>query len=545
MSQSQEEARAARIQKYKEERRKQLTARTATLFSSNVTERRPKKSTDRTPPEDPATPLKSSSELNLNTASTSMPIRTTRASRLRAAAATQSDTSPSPRKSNRSSSAQSMLDDSKTKSPKSSKIIDRDKKAVTNRRQSSEKENKNTSDREIGAIKTKLKHSINKNILEKDKSNFIVTNPKGRNVDEKFKLDDTRKLISTTNAKKMSVKNEEKRPLLVNGEEDIFDEIEKDLSNSLDNDKIDDLFNNLVVDDAESQNVELRVNDCVLNDQSGLKISYNSFTNPAADQAIVNHVKIDDSVVPKVKEDVGGLLGAVCVRKVERFSELLSNLCSPCEADILFEDILVENGINGDSATRTSAPECTPPCRRAQPSPRTTTPKRSPAQSASTPTDDSAGVAAKPKTRRTQEAAHPKTESSLPSSKVSLKSTFNLSYGTKSTPTKSTTSNTSIHKSQEKRRSIETNSKASCIPLSKKPSDKNIRTSTSPVKQDLAKDVANRADKSKLETPVVELFGEVPRKRRVTLKIIESTEDIELKRIVKVLVKNIIIQRKD
>lgn len=39
MSQSQDNARAARIQKYKEERRKQLTARTATLFSANVTER--------------------------------------------------------------------------------------------------------------------------------------------------------------------------------------------------------------------------------------------------------------------------------------------------------------------------------------------------------------------------------------------------------------------------------------------------------------------------------------------------------------------------
>lgn len=39
MSQSQDEARAARIQKYKEERRKQLTARTATLFSENVTQR--------------------------------------------------------------------------------------------------------------------------------------------------------------------------------------------------------------------------------------------------------------------------------------------------------------------------------------------------------------------------------------------------------------------------------------------------------------------------------------------------------------------------
>lgn len=39
MNISQDEARAARIQKYKEERRKQLTAKTATLFSANVTER--------------------------------------------------------------------------------------------------------------------------------------------------------------------------------------------------------------------------------------------------------------------------------------------------------------------------------------------------------------------------------------------------------------------------------------------------------------------------------------------------------------------------
>lgn len=39
MNVSQDEARAARIQKYKEERRKQLTAKTATLFSANVTDR--------------------------------------------------------------------------------------------------------------------------------------------------------------------------------------------------------------------------------------------------------------------------------------------------------------------------------------------------------------------------------------------------------------------------------------------------------------------------------------------------------------------------
>ncbi|KAF9815506.1 hypothetical protein SFRURICE_019148 [Spodoptera frugiperda] len=357
MSQSQDEARAARIQKYKEERRKQLTARTATLFSSNVTERRGKRSAEPTPSEDAGAHLKSSSELNLNTASTSVPIRTTRTSRLRAAAANLSDTSPSPRKSNRSSSVQSLLEDAKTRSPKNSKLLDRDKR--TNRRQSNEKENfksssSTRSDKDYGAIKTKSKHSINKNILEKDKNNFIVTSPKGKNVDEKrsSKLEESRNTNSINEEKKTNSEiNERKheKPLRVNSEEFFNDIInDKDMSNGIDEDKIDDLFNNLVVADVEVQNgIRVEEIDQIL-ESDGLKYSHNSCI-PAADKAIeVNVDYVEDSVVPKVKEDVGGLLGAVCVRKVERFSELLSNLCSPCEADILFEDILVENGIDGD-----------------------------------------------------------------------------------------------------------------------------------------------------------------------------------------------------
>lgn len=287
-----------------------------------------------------------------------MPIRTTRTSRLRAAAANLSDSSPSPRKSTRSSSVQSLVEDGKTKSPKNSKLLDRDKRS--NRRQSNEKENlKNTSstrfDKEIGAIKTKTKHSINKTILEKDKNNFIVTSTKGKNIDEKrsSKLNESRNKNSVNEEKKSNseiYERKNEKPLRVNSEE-FFNDIvnEKDMS-CIDDEKIDDLFNDLVVDDVGHQNgIEIKINEQKL-DHDGLKYSHNSCI-PAADKAIeVNNVDyVEDSVVPKVKEDVGGLLGAVCVRKVERFSELLSNLCSPCEADILFEDILVENGIDGDN----------------------------------------------------------------------------------------------------------------------------------------------------------------------------------------------------
>ncbi|KAM3966431.1 uncharacterized protein ACR2FA_012740 [Aphomia sociella] len=225
MSQSQDEARAARIQKYKEERRKQLTARTATLFSANVTERRPRKPADMSQSADTADHLKSSSEVNLNTASTSVPIRTTRASRLRAAASVHSDSSPSPRKSNRSSSVQSLLEDGKNKTPKSSKIVDRDKRSNLNKRQSNEKENMKVaapasfSDKEIGAIKMKSKHSTNKTILEKDKSNYLMISPKVKNGGEKIssKLEERKNCNSLIGKKKVdSLKIEEKMKLLCN-----------------------------------------------------------------------------------------------------------------------------------------------------------------------------------------------------------------------------------------------------------------------------------------------------------------------------------------
>ncbi|XP_028029048.1 supervillin-like isoform X1 [Bombyx mandarina] len=490
MSQSIDEARAARIQKYKEERRKQLTARTATLFSANVTERRTKRSTNRAAAEESAAHLKSSSELNINTVSTTVPIRTTRTSRLRAAATNNGEFSPSPRKSNRSSSVQSLLEDSKSKLPKNSKIIDRDKKNTTHRRQSSEKENKSTFDKEIGAIKMKPKHSMSNYILEKDRINVILTSPKSKSAQEKNKLDHNRKNVSIENKTKEVY--DEKSPLLVNG--DLHMKFEKE-HKIFDDDKIDDLFNSLVIDDVDRQ-IELRINNDVVEEDLGLKNSHNTFT-PTADKAIdVNNVKIEESVVPKVKEDVGSLLGAVCVRKVERFSELLSNLCSPCEADILFEDILVENGINGSSSMRSTGPECTAPCLRAQPTTRTTsTPKKAPMQ-ATTTNNEATGSVARTKNRRSLEAPHSKTENSLPSSK-STKSAFNISFGIKSTLSKSANSNVSSHKPHERRRSNETNIKPSNIPLSKKTS---VRTSTSPIKQDLSKQLTSKTETKFLES---------------------------------------------
>ncbi|KAF9805476.1 hypothetical protein SFRURICE_013620, partial [Spodoptera frugiperda] len=106
---------------------------------------------------------------------------------------------------------------------------------------------------------------------------------------------------------------------------------------------------------------------------------------------------------------------------------------------------------------------------------------------------------AKPRSRRSLEAPHPKTESSLPSSKVSPKTTLNLSFGIKSTPLKSSPSNSTPQKTYDRRRSPDSGSKPSCIPLSKKSSDRNLRTSTSPVKQDLTRDTIS--SRSKAETP--------------------------------------------
>lgn len=110
-----------------------------------------------------------------------------------------------------------------------------------------------------------------------------------------------------------------------------------------------------------------------------------------------------------------------------------------------------------------------------------------------------AGSVAKLRTRRPLEAPHPKTESSLPSSKVSPKTTLNLSFGIKSTSLKSSPSNSTPQKTYDRRRSPESGSKPSCIPLSKKSTDRNLRTSTSPVKQDLTRDTIS--SRSKAEAP--------------------------------------------
>ncbi|CAH0761341.1 unnamed protein product [Diatraea saccharalis] len=511
MNLSQDEARAARIQKYKEERRKQLTARTATLFSANVTERRTRKAAGRAQSDDTGDHLKSSSELNLNAVINPMPIRTTRTSRLRAAA-NHSDTSPSPRKSNRSSSVQSLLDDAK-KTPKCSKIIERDKqRSVLHKRQSSENVNLKSpsgtynSDKENGAIKTKTKHSTTKIILEKDTSNFLENSDNAKIVIDKTvsKLEEKKKKNSLIQNELLNSNCEENVPLCLE-EEKIFNDILADYSDTLEKKKIEDLFDNLVVDDENVQcKLEIEdINDVnIMNGNVGLKNSLKS-NIPMRESIVemnnaVNSVKLEDSdLVPKVKEDVGSLLGAVCVRKVERFSELLSNLCSPCEADVLFEDILVENGIDGDGNLRNAPPECTPPCRRAPPSSRTTsTPMHTQTKNSNIVTP-SAGTVAKTRSRRPFESPHSKTENSLASSRVSPKYAFNQSLGNNSSPTKSQKSNVvSLSKPNERRRSSETGTKPSCIPLSKKSADKK-RTSLSPLKQESAKDTVS---KSKLET---------------------------------------------
>lgn len=252
-----------------------------------------------------------------------MPIRTTRTSRLRAAAASHSDSLP--KKNNRSSSVQSLLEDDKTKT--------KDKnRSVTNRRQSHKKENiKNTSttSNDNGAIRTK--HSIIKNILEKDKSNLLVSSTsKERNVDVK-----TNSKIDTTTIKLVtevvSIKEDERSV------DDVFNNILGDNTiNSLDKENFEELYKDLVKDSNGDEEV-------LILDNAKLKYSNKSNIPIVNEDLDDNKVKCNGDV-PKVKEV--GLLGAVCIRKVEKFSELFSNLCAPCEADVLFEDLLVDNGVD-------------------------------------------------------------------------------------------------------------------------------------------------------------------------------------------------------
>lgn len=111
------------------------------------------------------------------------------------------------------------------------------------------------------------------------------------------------------------------------------------------------------------------------------------------------------------------------------------------------------------------------------------------------------GSTTKPKNRRSLEASHPKTDILLPSSRISPKSTFNLSLGLKSAALKSSPTSTTVPKSHERRKSAEGSCKPSSIPLSKKPTEKITRSNISPVKPDLLKDSGNKIDtKSKLDS---------------------------------------------
>ncbi|KAG7295776.1 hypothetical protein JYU34_020830 [Plutella xylostella] len=464
------EARAARIAKYKEERRKQLTARTATLFSANVTERRPRKAGDRTLSEDNAGHLKSSSELNLNIGSSAVPIRTTRTSRLRAAASVQESTL-SPKKNNRSSSVTSLIDDPKNKTPRTSRIIDRDKRS--GRRQSrEEKENLKSASttcvvqKDIGAIKTKTKHSIIKSNLEKDKSKNVVISPRAKAASPDDKAKAVKKGIVSDDKKPKP-----RHPVRVNSEE-LFNDLISDKPSTSENNEIEDIFNDLVkeqtINPVEDVTVDL-VNGSV---NAGLK----------SEVPKIEEFKVEVAAIGEVPVQEGGLLGVVCVRKVERFSELLSNLCSPCEAELLFEDILAENGLNGHGDGQLNQSACEEPCRRAQPSRGTSTPKR-----AHTCASDEG--TAKSKIRSPPDAACPKTETPQSSSRASPRSTFNLSLGIKSSliPTKT----------PERRRSSES-AKPSGIPLSRKSAEK-LRHSTSPVKRDLTKDATKSTAKPKAD----------------------------------------------
>ncbi|CAK1544938.1 unnamed protein product [Leptosia nina] len=474
MNQSPDEAKAARIQKYKEERRKQLTARTATLFSANVTERRPRKAVPRTSIENGAAHLKSSSELNLTTATTSVPIRTTRTSRLRAAAS-HSDSNSSPKKANRSSSVQSLLEDDKTKPIKDKT------RPLSHRRQSREKENLKTisptSCKEIGAIRTK--HSI-KNSIDKDKSNLLLSSSKKKNVDVKnnSKLDTTKK--KTLEAENVvRVENDDSNA------DEVFNIIlgDKNVSNSLDKDQFEELYRDLV----EESNVHADVNEIICHKKSELNYFNNENNIPFVDEEYIKHkqLHVRDGDVPKVNEV--GLLGAVCIRKVEKFSELFTSLCAPCEADVLFEDLLAEDG---SSDSRVKAPECTPPCRRAQLPRVTSTPKR--AQDSPLVANGD-GIATNTKSRRSTEVPISKTESS----KSSVRK--NLIAGVQTLTNKLPCATTPL-KSPERRRSSESGNKPSFIPLSKTNRKSPSKNSNEPVAKIENVQTKSRNDRLKIKS---------------------------------------------
>ncbi|KAJ2943629.1 hypothetical protein O0L34_g16742 [Tuta absoluta] len=117
----------------------------------------------------------------------------------------------------------------------------------------------------------------------------------------------------------------------------------------------------------------------------------------------------------------------------------------------------------------------------------------------------------KSKNRRSLEAPLPKTESSLPSSRISPRTTYYSSFGIKPSPPKSSVSPTIAQKPYERRRSSDGSSKPSCIPLSKKTIEKHNRSSTSPVKRESP---TKSDSKPNVETPRGRPLRRSPEKAR-------------------------------
>ncbi|CAG9561401.1 unnamed protein product [Danaus chrysippus] len=157
--------------------------------------------------------------------------------------------------------------------------------------------------------------------------------------------------------------------------------------------------------------------------------------------------------------------------------------------------------------TRVKAPECTPPCRRLQPSPRvSSTPKR-------VPNNDADGTITKTRNRRSLESSLPKVETPLQSSKVSPKVNASIQFGFKSNLTKPNTV-----KNTDKRRSSESSTKPSCIPLSKKTPDKAKRNSNSPSKSESPKETSKSDNtRIKLESSRGRSLRKSPDKSKIAL----------------------------
>lgn len=89
----------------------------------------------------------------------------------------------------------------------------------------------------------------------------------------------------------------------------------------------------------------------------------------------------------------------------------------------------------------------------------------------------------------------------MPSSKISPKRTINLSFENKDNSNKLPAISSSSNRTTDKRRTPESGTKPSCIPLSKKSPDKTRRASSSPIKQQSYKDTTPKSDnRSRLDS---------------------------------------------